>query len=471
MGPLFIPPHHYPCLSFPVPPGSSWVPQAVQLAPPEPFFRDMALLRMTRAFDPEFYLEQHEDISNTQRDPYEHYMLHGQSENRRPHPDFRPAFYRKHNDLAPGANPFLHFLLEGAPSGQPPMPDWSPDNRDAEPHPFEYAGLPSPLESVPQPVWLDFQTRAFEYDQGRHALALGLSLLETGHPVLLRREGFFRSPPPSVQKLLRQPGVWILPSSEALPPETLRIHDHDQPPTGRPGRSIRIRITSRPEDDGHLPYSLHPSILLNRAHRFLRLARDRRRTLGIFFSGQNPHSYRVTPMAKRHGLLNRYDVLRVARNHLRDRLRDPSDPERAIVLARPEAPPALLTENKTDRIVSQSWLDRLGYARFFLCPPGALHPLSHNLVEALAVGTVPILEYGHVLHPPLRDGVNCLSFNGADQLCEVLDAALAMPEARWEVLHRNAIRYYEQHLRYPERLRSLLRPESGPETLSLPFRD
>lgn len=465
---FFIPPQSLHCLSFPTPDWREIIPT---LAPPEPQFRDMAFLRMTRAFDPDFYWEQNQDIRRDQRDPFEHYLYHGARENRRPHPQFHPAFYRKQAGIPPETNPLLHYLFHPEAASLKPHPYWNPE---ALPlpwvHPFEYQDLEGNLQPAP-PVVLDFRTRDFHFDKGRYLVSLSLAILEAGRPLLIPRENKSCLPVNALRLLQQQPGVHEIPNTACLSGDWTLLSDRGQS-TGNPKatRQVKILLDSGDSQKLQLPFPMHNSVLRSRSHRFLKVARERSRTMRIFFAGQNPRRYRFTPMAKTYGVLNRHKVLKAARGFLKDQCDLQVDHDRFIQERSPTAPPAVFIDSRRWRIIPQCWLDRLGYARFFLCPPGAVHPISHNLVEAMAVGTVPILEYGHLLNPALQDGINCLAFQGHRGLQEKLEEALQMPEEQWEKLHQNTLQYFDRHLDFSRIVQDLLNPLSPTEEVSLPFK-
>ena len=93
-----------------------------------------------------------------------------------------------------------------------------------------------------------------------------------------------------------------------------------------------------------------------------------------------------------------------------------------------------------------AYLSFLGRCSFFVAPPGFRMPLCHNLIEAMSVGTVPILSYGDWLHPPLRNGVDSLRFETLDELQAVVQMALEMSEDDIRTLREGVAAYYEDHL-------------------------
>jgi hypothetical protein len=109
-------------------------------------------------------------------------------------------------------------------------------------------------------------------------------------------------------------------------------------------------------------------------------------------------------------------------------------------------PGVLIVNTRRVRIPPPEWLRTLARAAFFLACPGVRYPMSHNLVESLSVGTIPITEYPELFFPALEDGVNCLAYHGADGLRAAVDRALAMSQQEVSHLAAGAAEYYDRHI-------------------------
>src|SRR5690606_36436302 len=133
------------------------------------------------------------------------------------------------------------------------------------------------------------------------------------------------------------------------------------------------------------------------------------RNVRIFFGGNlTADSYSGPAMGERFGLLNRSEVTQVAIEAMHEcdlfEILQPSD-------ARP-----LFGHDKNATYVLmrkailplEQWLELMSRSEFFIAPPGVLMPFSHNIIEAMGVGTIPITQYGHLFDPPLLDGETCL---------------------------------------------------------------
>lgn len=103
--------------------------------------------------------------------------------------------------------------------------------------------------------------------------------------------------------------------------------------------------------------------------------------------------------------------------------------------------------DKQDRRVSkEDWFRVLSAADFFVAGPGVYMPMSHNAVEALAVGTIPILEYPDLFTPNLANAGGCVAFEGREEFLDRVRSCLNMGTVTREKLKRRATEYYDTHL-------------------------
>jgi len=92
------------------------------------------------------------------------------------------------------------------------------------------------------------------------------------------------------------------------------------------------------------------------------------------------------------------------------------------------------------------YFEALKECDFVLSPPGWCMPVSHNLIEAMFCGAIPITNSGAFMAEPLVDDVNYLAFKNVEELAAAVERALAMDDC--EVARvREAVRdYYERFL-------------------------
>lgn len=208
-----------------------------------------------------------------------------------------------------------------------------------------------------------------------------------------------------------------------------------------------------------MPFPMHPMQSALRPED-LQALRGRVRRMRIFFSGDTVNYHRVrVPYPK--PKLPRQKIV----DAIKARLGEPlqlvdSASELAELLQGPYADRCVLTASSEVRIEFADWLPTLASADFFLSPPGIIMPMCHNIIEAMAVGTIPITNYPEWMDPPLQHMQNCIAFEDEDDLIGSLRQALAMPPDEIGRLRTNVLDYYQTHLR-PETF--VQRVEASPD--------
>ena len=102
----------------------------------------------------------------------------------------------------------------------------------------------------------------------------------------------------------------------------------------------------------------------------------------------------------------------------------------------------IIIDTDNYKINIENWLNTIAQSDFFLCPPGDW-PMCHNIIEAMAVGTIPITNYPNWLNPSLKDMENCITFNTKRDLIEKIRLVLELSQEKIEQMKNNVISYYE----------------------------
>jgi hypothetical protein len=92
------------------------------------------------------------------------------------------------------------------------------------------------------------------------------------------------------------------------------------------------------------------------------------------------------------------------------------------------------------------YFEALHECDFVLSPPGWCMPVSHNLIEAMFCGAIPITNGGAFMAEPLADDVNCLAFKNVEELAAAVERALAMDVGEVELMRRAVREYYNRFL-------------------------
>jgi len=92
--------------------------------------------------------------------------------------------------------------------------------------------------------------------------------------------------------------------------------------------------------------------------------------------------------------------------------------------------------------------ETLSHFNFYLCCPGVVMPLCHNVIEAMSVGTIPLIqkEYAEVMYPNLTDKVNAIIFDDLEHLNGILQDVFAMSELEIAELRKNVLQYFQDNL-------------------------
>ena len=400
----------------------SWIPKpakSIGSAPPE--YQQAARVATSRFFDEAYYLKQAEEANETVGVyPQLHYVRSGYRRYN-PHPDWDAVAYAKAQELSPETNPLLHYL----------------DTHTIQEHSTDRPAL-----------FLAPEAKTFCFEHGRYLYALAIAFHEAGCRVFLKspsdatrqRDRF-----PFFSILTREPWVTLLSEGQVPPGDYICLTD--LPDLARQGSSLFWQRRLPTQSDAIIcPFPMHARQYQQGYHRHLRWLRTRNRTTTLYFSGANGWAYRIPYFRIRYRMTGRARLLQVLHTNFSDKI-DPGIVKDYRLRQRTrQEPPIVLADQRTQRSPSVLWLEQLAHTDFFLCLPGAYVPIAHNIVEAMAVGTIPILAYPHYLHPALEDGVNCLVYDGEKSFQQVLHKALSLADDEKARLRAGAINYYEQYL-------------------------
>lgn len=213
----------------------------------------------------------------------------------------------------------------------------------------------------------------------------------------------------------------------------------------------RTFLNSEKRDDSFFhPILFHPNMITQAAYRRAdELARNTERPVGILFGGNcDEATYTSSNMALEYGILNRIEISRLAKRMPDDKVFFPTSRDAfETALGNGELKNRLVWIDTTlFRIPQAEWLNLVSKSRFFICTPGVRYPYCQNLNEAMACGSVPLLQFPDAYYPPLVNGENCLSFRSDSDFSGKVVEALKMDHKHWMDLQKRSIGYHEDHL-------------------------
>lgn len=92
------------------------------------------------------------------------------------------------------------------------------------------------------------------------------------------------------------------------------------------------------------------------------------------------------------------------------------------------------------------WIEVLSSFDFFVATPGYCMPHAHNLMEAMAVGTIPVLQYHGQLQPPLIPNEHCIEFADPEGLIAAIHHVLELSDEQVTSMQESVLQYYMNHV-------------------------
>lgn len=302
-------------------------------------------------------------------------------------------------------------------------------------------------------VCCDFTDPRIDSVGGRYYYSLVRDLIDTGYfPVFTPHRATLSTFGTSRMKsLLLAERLGSVATIDALRQPYFLITDRE---VSKPDLAERVVTVSyekrlcRSADEIAFPLFVHPQLEGLPFHYRVESPRSAR----LFFGGNTEEGkYDKSVIRDEYQMLTRREMLAVAAEAAP--AFQPADA--TSWLASDDWNPYVLCETQSCKIPRDRWLDALGKADFFLACPGVGMPLCHNLIEAMAAGAVPVLQYASYLPHPLTDRVNCMAFHTAASLRDTLDEILNLPPAHILELRANVRQYYQDILspgRFSDRL-------------------
>lgn len=194
-----------------------------------------------------------------------------------------------------------------------------------------------------------------------------------------------------------------------------------------------------------LPMSMVDSIYFKGLHSWSPSTNAMACNKKVFFAGNMGTEYTRSSRDLKllFSCISRDALLKCVQEHYTDRIYRPGNFKELLI----DVPQDIVL---VDRKISNVPLDQLRSTLFnfdfFLAAPGVIMPLCHNVIEALSVGCIPILQYAMLFEPELEHGVNCLSYRNEAELKIIIDQLPSMNEHDILGMRRNALHYYTTYL-------------------------
>lgn len=190
-----------------------------------------------------------------------------------------------------------------------------------------------------------------------------------------------------------------------------------------------------------MPFCIHP--IMNRYIPKINPPKKNR----ILFYGSNDKFYDSKEVNEYFGLISRSEVFRII-NKTGFNLISPNNYTELIdKLDSSEIRNAFFfIDSSKVWIPANKWMEILGTFDFFLATPGVKMPHAHNVIEAMNMKVIPIIEYFDWFSPKLLHFENCISFKNKEELITRIDQVLKMNDDIISEIRKNVYDYYLNNL-------------------------
>jgi hypothetical protein len=290
-------------------------------------------------------------------------------------------------------------------------------------------------------------------EQGRLMFSLLNAFASTGYEIRL----FDNLPPEDLGKYGRLvPSLKNLTLTNMLPSDKedwIYLFDKEDKATGnhswRKKVQVRYNIFSPYwfKKPIIMPFPVHPVHATPDLKQRLEEYRSSNKCMRVFFSGDTKGYTRNRiqyPKAK----LPRPDVIDTILGHMDEDVLLVKDPSVLNDLCSAAyVKKCVIVDTNETWIDDRIWLTTLARTDFFISPPGISLPMCHNVIEAMAVGSIPITNYPEWFDPGLTHMENCIVFDDRDDLIDKLKTALEMNEEQITRMRLNVLDHYETYIK------------------------
>lgn len=303
-------------------------------------------------------------------------------------------------------------------------------------------------------VIFDFRDSRIDGPQGRRFYCLFIFFVRAGfYPVLQENYFFLGNIQDKYKKLCLQEKFSVLQGTHALISNYILVTDKWHSPLAQ-GASQVISLNYQP---GYtlestcfpMPFPMFPPLYAYQQDNQLEGYRQQPRLWDIFFGGDaNLAKYNKDSIRDVYEKLSRAHILQCLRENPNPvyEYRELLGNEEFDLAQRQQIQGLVVMNTRQCRVETINWLGTIATGHFFLACPGVRYPMSHNLIEAMAVGSIPITQYPEMFFPALEHGKNCLVFNNEAELLEMIHFAVSMSETRRAELRKAAQDYYDTYL-------------------------
>jgi len=197
-----------------------------------------------------------------------------------------------------------------------------------------------------------------------------------------------------------------------------------------------------------IPLTFHPENLLqdNFSRSKIEPNSDNRNVRLFFIGNMNEKAYTGSSLKKHFDCLTRVETCRIIKERFDEKLVKIPSSVSEVHQAFEYKIPIVICDGKKNPIWHTNYFKLLAESHFFLAASGVFMPHSHNVIEAMAAGCIPLIEYEEWFTPKLTHLQNCIAFSGSSDLIKKVELILKLTEKEISDLRIGVLNYYQDHL-------------------------
>ncbi|MDA9127600.1 hypothetical protein N9J65_01945 [Flavobacteriaceae bacterium] len=179
----------------------------------------------------------------------------------------------------------------------------------------------------------------------------------------------------------------------------------------------------------------------------------------VFFIGNvNKYHYDSPDFQKEWGFPNRYQSFNYAKG-INNYFEYKSKDELFEFINYSEETRLVLIDNF--RLNTYEYYKLLSVSRFFLAMPGIIVPESHNLLESMEYGVIPIIheKYANLFSPPLEHNKNSIQYANLEELEKTVNYAFNLDVEYADAMKQEVQDYWRRHFQEKSIVRKIISNE------------